>query len=109
MGYITGLTRGKKEYVPRFVKAVDGELCIGCGRCMKICARGVLAPKEVDEEDSAKLVARHIHPMKTGVELPIEAAVEKLQTVLRGKPPPWLRKAMGLPPEPASPTEDEDP
>lgn len=57
---------------------------------------------------AAKLVARHIHPMKTGVELPIEAAVEKLQTVLRGKPPPWLRKAMGLAPEPASLEENDD-
>ncbi len=57
---------------------------------------------------AAKLVARHIHPMKTGTEVPIEAAVEKLQAVLRGKPPPWLRKAMGLPPEPASMDEDED-
>jgi nitrogen fixation protein NifX len=56
---------------------------------------------------AAKLIARRIHPMKTGVELPIEAAVEKLQAVLRGKPPPWLRKAMGLAPEPASPAEDE--
>ena len=47
---------------------------------------------------AAKLVARHIHPMKTGVELPIQAAVERLQEVLRGSPPPWLRKAMGIAP-----------
>jgi nitrogen fixation protein NifX len=57
---------------------------------------------------AAKLVARRIHPMKTGAEVPIEAAVAKLQEVLRGKPPPWLRKAMGLPPEPASREEDDD-
>ncbi len=62
MGYITGYTRGKKEYVPRFVKAVDDEKCIGCGRCMKICAHGVLAPKEVDEEDSAKMFASVANP-----------------------------------------------
>ncbi len=62
MAYITGYTRGKKEYVPRFVKAVDDELCIGCGRCMKICARGVLAPKEVDEEDSAKMFCSVANP-----------------------------------------------
>ncbi len=62
MAYITGLTRGKKEYTPRFVKAVDDELCIGCGRCMKICARGVLAPKEVDEEDSAKMFCSVARP-----------------------------------------------
>ncbi len=51
---------------------------------------------------AAKLVARHIHPMKTGAEVPIGEAVAKLQQVLRGKPPPWLRKAMGLHPEPES-------
>ena len=57
MAYITGSTRGKKEWTPKYVKAVDPELCIGCGRCIKICAHGVLAPKEVDEEDSAKMFA----------------------------------------------------
>ncbi len=57
---------------------------------------------------AAKLIARHIHPMKTGAEIPIEAAVAKLQEVMRGKPPPWLRKAMGLPPQAASQEEDED-
>ncbi len=44
---------------------------------------------------AAKLVARKIHPMKTGAELPIAEAVAKLQQVLKGTPPPWLRKAMG--------------
>ena len=44
---------------------------------------------------AAKLVARKIHPMKTGTELPIRDAIAKLQQVLKGNPPPWLRKAMG--------------
>ena len=43
---------------------------------------------------AAKLVARRIHPMKTGAEASIAEVVEKLQGVLRGNPPPWLRKAM---------------
>jgi nitrogen fixation protein NifX len=43
---------------------------------------------------AAKLVARRIHPMKTGALVPIEEVVAKLQEVLRGRPPPWLRKAM---------------
>ena len=62
MPYITSFTKSKKEWVPNFVVAVDGEKCIGCGRCMKICARGVLAPKEVDEEDSAKMFASVAKP-----------------------------------------------
>jgi nitrogen fixation protein NifX len=45
---------------------------------------------------AAKLVQRKIHPMKTGAEVPIAEAVGKLQQVLMGAPPPWLRKAMGL-------------
>jgi nitrogen fixation protein NifX len=43
---------------------------------------------------AAKLVARRIHPMKTATEVPIAEVVAKLQEVLRGTPPPWLRKAM---------------
>lgn len=57
MNHLTGLTRGKKEWTPKFVRAIDAELCIGCGRCIKICAHGVLAPAEVDEEESAKMFA----------------------------------------------------
>lgn len=62
MGYVTGLTRGRREWTPRFVKAIDSELCIGCGRCIKICAHEVLAPAEVDEEDSAKMFASVANP-----------------------------------------------
>lgn len=47
---------------------------------------------------AAKLVARRIHPMKTGGEVPIAEVVSKLQQVLKGTPPPWLRKAMGQAP-----------
>jgi nitrogen fixation protein NifX len=43
---------------------------------------------------AAKLVARKIHPLKTGAEVPIAEVIAKLQEVLRGTPPPWLRKAL---------------
>ncbi|MBI5576747.1 MAG: nitrogen fixation protein NifX [Deltaproteobacteria bacterium] len=43
---------------------------------------------------AARLVARRIHPMKTGGALPVAEAVARLQEVLKGSPPPWLRKAM---------------
>lgn len=58
MGYLTGRTRGGKEWTPKFVKSIDPALCIGCGRCIKICAHAVLAPAEVDEEESAKMFAK---------------------------------------------------
>lgn len=56
---------------------------------------------------AAKLVAKRVHPMKTGAEKPIAEVVEKLQEVLRGTPPPWLRKAMGIA-GPAEPAASED-
>ena len=43
---------------------------------------------------AAKLVAKKIHPMKTNTEVPVAEVVGKLQEVLRGNPPPWLRKAL---------------
>lgn len=55
MSYVTGITRGRQTWTPKFVKTVDDNKCIGCGRCIKICAHDVLAPKEVDEEESAKM------------------------------------------------------
>lgn len=43
---------------------------------------------------AAKLVAQKIHPMKTTTEVNLKETVERFQEVLRGNPPPWLRKAM---------------
>ncbi len=43
---------------------------------------------------AAKLVQRKIHPMKTGAPVAIGEVISKLQHVLKGTPPPWLRKAM---------------
>lgn len=43
---------------------------------------------------AAKLVAHKIHPLKSKGEETIPEVVEKLQQVLQGNPPPWLRKAM---------------
>jgi len=62
MAYITGLTRDKHEWTPQFVKAIDEELCIGCGRCFKVCAHDVSGPVEVDEDDSAKMYMRVVKP-----------------------------------------------
>ena len=43
---------------------------------------------------AARLVAKKIHPLKSKDAEPITEVVEKLQQVLQGNPPPWLRKAM---------------
>jgi nitrogen fixation protein NifX len=43
---------------------------------------------------AARVVAVKIHPIKVAQPEPILDILEKLQDVLRGTPPPWLRKAL---------------
>lgn len=57
---------------------------------------------------AARLVARRIHPLGTGREVPIAELISRLQEVLRGTPPPWLRKAMNGGRAPAAADEQRD-
>jgi len=47
-------TRGGDPWVPKFLESIDPEKCIGCGRCYKVCGRGVMEliekPFEGDDE-----------------------------------------------------------
>lgn len=43
---------------------------------------------------AARVVAQNIHPMKVNEPEPIEGLLIRLQDVLKGTPPPWLRKVM---------------
>ena len=49
---------------------------------------------EIGGPAAARLVAKKIHPIKSKEQEPITVVVAKLQEVLKGNPPPWLRKAM---------------
>ncbi len=49
---------------------------------------------EIGGPAAARLVAKKIHPIKSKEKEPITVVVERLQEVLQGNPPPWLRKAM---------------
>ena len=49
---------------------------------------------EIGGPAAARLVAKKIHPIKSKDREPITEVVDKLQQVLQGNPPPWLRKAM---------------
>jgi nitrogen fixation protein NifX len=64
-------------------------------RASAIAGCAIVYTMEIGGPAAAKLVSRRIHPMKTGAEVPVADLVAKLQGVLRGRPPPWLRKAMG--------------
>lgn len=39
-----------RSWIPRFVKAINQEKCIGCGRCFKVCGRDVLQLMGMDDE-----------------------------------------------------------
>jgi Nif-specific ferredoxin III len=54
MSVITGLTKNGREWTPEFIKTLEKDLCIGCGRCYKSCTKDVLAYEEVDTEETVK-------------------------------------------------------
>ncbi len=43
---------------------------------------------------AAKVIRARIHPVKSEGDPTIESVLEKLQGVLQGTPPPWLRKLL---------------
>ena len=63
-------------------------------RCAGLADCALVYVAEIGGPAAARLVAKKIHPIKSKDREPIALMVEKLQEVLRGSPPPWLRKAM---------------
>lgn len=39
-----------RTWVPKFVKEINKDKCIGCGRCFKVCGRDVLTLVGIDDE-----------------------------------------------------------
>lgn len=76
-------------------------------RAEAIAGCAIVYTLQIGGPAAAKLVARRIHPMKTATEVAIAEVVGRLQEVLRGNPPPWLRKAMNAPLAGAPDTETE--
>ncbi|EGD60361.1 nitrogenase molybdenum-iron protein nifX [Novosphingobium nitrogenifigens DSM 19370] len=54
----------------------------------------ILVVAAIGGSGAARVVAQNIHPMKVAEPEPIEAMLGRLQDVLKGTPPPWLRKIM---------------
>ncbi|MCA6111306.1 nitrogen fixation protein NifX [Bradyrhizobium cenepequi] len=59
---------------------------------IKDCA--ILYVAAIGGSGAARVVANNIHPIKVNKPETILALVEKLERVLKGTPPPWLRKAL---------------
>jgi nitrogen fixation protein NifX len=74
---------------------------------IKDCA--ILYVAAIGGSAAARVVASKIHPIKVPQPEPILDILEKLQDVLKGTPPPWLRKALQKGLDNATPNfEDED-
>lgn len=54
----------------------------------------ILVVAAIGGSGAARVVAQNIHPMKVPEPEPIEGMLGKLREVLRGTPPPWLRKIL---------------
>lgn len=57
---------------------------------------------------AARVVAMKIHPIKVPQPESIAEILEKLQSVLKGTPPPWLRKALAKDSERSFDFEDDE-
>jgi Nif-specific ferredoxin III len=48
------VTRGGAAWTPAYIEGINAEICLGCGRCFKVCGRHVLElidqPFEGDDE-----------------------------------------------------------
>jgi nitrogen fixation protein NifX len=59
---------------------------------IKDCA--ILYVAAIGGSGAARVVAKNIHPVKVNQPEEIEGLLIKLEEVLKGNPPPWLRKAL---------------
>ncbi|MBW8067239.1 ferredoxin III, nif-specific [Ferrovum sp.] len=57
MGDITVTMPDGRTWVPKFVKTINQEKCIGCGRCFKVCGREVLQLVGIDDEGEIVAIA----------------------------------------------------
>jgi Nif-specific ferredoxin III len=47
---VQALTRGGSPWQPSYLLEINADVCIGCGRCFKVCGNGVMALKGVNED-----------------------------------------------------------
>jgi Nif-specific ferredoxin III len=44
------VTRDGRSWQPQYLLAIDPGVCIGCGRCYKVCGREVMTLRGIDED-----------------------------------------------------------
>jgi nitrogen fixation protein NifX len=69
-------------------------------RAAAVAGCAIVFTRRIGGPAAAKLAARRVHPMKLQADVPIAEAVARLQDVLRGTPPPWLRRLLVQAPTP---------
>ena len=72
---------------------VDGDDRIG-PKVAALAGCNLLFVLAIGGPAAAKVVGARIHPVKLPAPEPIEDIIRKVQTMMTGNPPPWLRKAM---------------
>lgn len=88
----------------RFIEAVQFEPQSGHGgdggtdgigaKIEAIADCAVLFVTAIGGPAAARVVNRQVHPMKARDNEPIAGILERLRGVLKGAPPPWLRRAL---------------
>lgn len=43
-------TRDGRVWIPEFLVSINDRICIGCGRCYKVCGRDVMTLKGINED-----------------------------------------------------------
>lgn len=56
MSVVTVTMPDGRTWTPKFVKEINQEKCIGCGRCFKVCGRDVLQLAGVNEDGELTLL-----------------------------------------------------
>jgi Nif-specific ferredoxin III len=47
---MNSITRDGRSWTPEYLHAINAQVCIGCGRCFKVCGRHVMTLKGVGDE-----------------------------------------------------------